>query len=175
MFPAEGEDAKPRNFGRLLLNSVQAEFEDLLATLEPSPADHRNLPEPLLELEMRRRRERMRALMLFMGHLFLRHLLALKVLSRVVEELIGLDGDPRPWPEEHRIECVCELFCVVGPKLEDNARGEALLDSLSSRLIEINIKYQHLGKPASKRVEYQIFVLLQMRKTGWEDTPDDWQ
>ena len=45
--------------------------------------------------------------MKFIGNLFLRQLLAAKVIGQVVHDLIGLK---ETLPEEHMIECVCELL-----------------------------------------------------------------
>lgn len=165
VFPAEG-DMKPHSFARIFLNTVQAEFEDLLAKLESGQTGRSaHTAELKLGIETRRTSEMLRALMMFMGHLFLKQLLAVRVLDHVVEELIGLDDAARPWPEEYRIECVCELFRIVGCKLDETSRGMETFSTLARRLREINTKYQCLAKPVcSKRIDFIIDSLLRMRE-----------
>ncbi|CAE7358136.1 unnamed protein product [Symbiodinium sp. CCMP2456] len=167
VFPAEG-DMKPHSFARIFLNTVQAEFEDLLAKLESGQTGRStHTAELKLGVETKRTSEMLRALMMFMGHLFLKQLLALRVLDHVVEELIGLDDAARPWPEEYRIECVCELFRIVGCKLDETARGMEMFSTLARRLREINTKYQSLAKPVcSKRIDFIIDSLLRMRENS---------
>ena len=165
VFPAEG-DMKPHSFARIFLNTVQAEFEGLLAKLESGQTGlSTHNTELELGVETKRTSETLRALMMFMGHLFLKQLLALRVLDHVVEELIGLHDAARPWPEGYRIECVCELFRIVGCKLDETARGTEMFSTLACRLREINAKYQSLAKPVcSRRIDFLIDSLLRIRE-----------
>ena len=126
---------KPHSFARIFLNTVQAEFEGLLAKLESGQTGlSTHNTELELGVETKRTSETLRALMMFMGHLFLKQLLALRVLDHVVEELIGLHDAARPWPEGYRIECVCERFRIVGCKLDETARGTEMFSTLACRL-----------------------------------------
>ena len=56
-FPAENEGEKPHSFTRVLLNTVQNEFESLPTTFEPSDDDRSKFPNPEdLNLEMKKRK-----------------------------------------------------------------------------------------------------------------------
>ena len=56
-FPAESEGEKPHSFTRVLLNTVQNEFENLPTTFEPTDDDRQKFPEPdNLAIEMKKRK-----------------------------------------------------------------------------------------------------------------------
>ena len=63
----------------------------------------------------------MLANMKFIGNLFLRQLLAVKVIGQVVHDLVGIK-EGNALPEEHMIECVCELLQAIGFTLDDSWR-----------------------------------------------------
>ncbi|CAE7272634.1 unnamed protein product, partial [Symbiodinium necroappetens] len=118
-FPAENEGEKPHSFTRVLLNTVQNEFESLPTTFEPTDEDRKKFESTEdLNLEMKKRKGKMLANMKFIGNLFLRQLLAVKVIGQVVHDLIGIKQGENPLPEEHMIECVCELLQAIGYTLD---------------------------------------------------------
>ncbi|CAE7277306.1 unnamed protein product [Symbiodinium natans] len=137
-FPPEPESEKPLSFTRVLLTVTQAEFESLPCTLEASADDVAKFPDSeALQAEVERRRHVMLSCVSFIGHLFLEHLLPLKVLKQVVQDLVGLtQGRPSP-PEGHRIDCVVELLMLVGPSLERRPSSGALLIEIESRLRDL--------------------------------------
>ena len=56
-FPAENEGEKPHSFTRVLLNTVQNEFESLPTTFEPTDDDKAKFPNPEdLQIEMKKRK-----------------------------------------------------------------------------------------------------------------------
>ena len=64
-----------------------------------------------------RQKKRALANMKFIGNLFLRKLLATKVISSV---LVNLIGDTENIPEEYHVEFACVLSQTVGKSLEDS-------------------------------------------------------
>jgi len=130
-FPAKREGEKAVTFAQALLNGCQNDFESLPPTFEPTDEESARMETADLDHEMRLRKKKMLANMKFIGHLFmrkkkmlanmkfighrfLRHLLAVKVIGQVVHDLIGIKEG---LPEEHKIECTCELLCTIGCRL----------------------------------------------------------
>jgi len=105
--------------------------------------------------------------MKFIGNLFLRKLLALKVIGKVVYELIGSKYAP---PGEHKIECVCELLTTIGHGLENQDhqdQGMKLMDQFTGRLKELKATKID-GKAAyPRRVQFKIQDLLDLRENSW--------
>lgn len=109
----------------------------------------------------------MLANMKFIGNLFLRQLLAVKVIGQVVHDLVGIK-DGNTLPEEHMIECVCELLQAIGFTLDETPQGESLMNSFAARLKDIS-NFRVGGKPAfGKRIQFSIESLLDLRKNKWQ-------
>ncbi|CAE7233373.1 unnamed protein product [Symbiodinium natans] len=167
-FPAENEGEKPHSFTRVLLNTVQNEFESLPTTFEPSDEDRKKFENPEdLNIEMKKRKGKMLANMKFIGNLFLRQLLAVKVIGQVVHDLIGIKQGENPLPEEHMIECVCELLQAIGFTLDETQQGESLMNSFAARLKDLSGVRNNGRHAYSKRIQFQIDGLLELRKNKW--------
>jgi len=167
-FPPEIEGEKPVTFTRVLLNTCQNEFENLPTTFEATAEETANHDGQALVLEMKRRKDKMLANMKFIGHLFLRQLLAVKVIGQVVHDLIGIK-EGGGLPEEHMIECVCELLQAIGYTLDDTPHGENLMNSFAARLRDLSKHPGADGKAIfSKRICFQIENLLDLRKNRWQ-------
>merc|ERR1719282_2076253 len=97
------------------------------------------------ELQKKRKeKDKAKANMKFIGNLFLRQLLAVKVIGQVVYELIGIKDSP---PEEHKIECVCELLKAIGHTLDDTGKGKELMSAFACRLLDLkNFQDSETGK-----------------------------
>lgn len=120
---------------------------------------------------MKQRKDKMLANMKFIGHLFLRQLLAVKVIGQVVHDLIGIK-EAGEFPEEHMIECVCELLQAIGYTLDETVHGKNLMDSFAARLKDLarhqgSTDRSSDGKGFTKRIRFQIEDLLDLRKDGW--------
>merc|ERR1712048_1223793 len=102
----------------------------------------------------------MLANMRFLGHLFLRKLLAAKVLCTVVYELLNPE-DRAASPQDHLIECVCELLESVGHTLDSTKDGGDFLHAIFRRLKE-------LRTVCSKRMKFRIENLLELRAKKWQ-------
>jgi len=168
-FPPENEGEKPATFTRVLLNNCQNEFENMPATFEATEEEKTKFPNPEdLQLELKRKKDMMLANMKFIGHLFLRQLLAVKVIGQVVHDLIGIKED-KSLPEEHMIECVCELLQAIGYTLDETTHGENLMNSFQARLKDLSKTLQSDGKQAfTKRIRFKIEEVLKLRADKWE-------
>lgn len=165
-FPPESEGEKAQTFTRVLLNTCQNEFESLPTSFEPTEEEKVRIPADDLRLEMKKRKDKMLANMKFIGNLFLRQLLAVKVIGQVVHDLIGIK---ETLPEEHMIECVCELLQAIGHTLDGTPSGKMLMLQFSARLMDLKRSNLPDGRAAfSKRIQFQIQDLLDLRQNNWQ-------
>mmetsp|Transcript_22779 Transcript_22779/g.58094 ORF Transcript_22779/g.58094 Transcript_22779/m.58094 type:complete len:727 (-) Transcript_22779:306-2486(-) len=165
-FQPEHEGEKAQTFTRVLLNTCQNEFESLPSTFEATAEERLRCSADELRLEMKRRKDKMLANMKFIGNLFLRQLLAVKVIGQVVHDLIGIK---ETLPEEHMIECVCELLEAIGYTLDSTSHGKQLMTQFSARLIDLKRMVDANGKSAfEKRIQFKIQDLLDLRSKNWE-------
>lgn len=155
-FPPEEEGEPPITFERILLNAVQNEFEAMPAALEVQSLQ----VEAVAPAEMFERRDsqRKRALanMKFIGHLFLRELLGVKVISIIATELLSSTA-------EELVECACQLLQAIGYTLDTTPAGRMLLTQLMARLAEVR------DNTLSKRLRYKIQDLLDLQQRGWQE------
>jgi len=163
-FPPLESDEKPLTFVRVLLNTCQHEFERLLTTLAPFE-DENVAPEDIPAYKAKKK-ARALANMKFIGHLFLQKLLVAKVMYTVVYDLLNpADGG---FPEEHMVECVCELFHSIGYLLASTRPGEEFIARNLQRLE--NLKYAKNSDASailSKRIQFLIQDLLDLRDNDW--------
>eukprot|EP00930_Biecheleria_cincta_P087671 TRINITY_DN76905_c0_g1_i1.p1 TRINITY_DN76905_c0_g1~~TRINITY_DN76905_c0_g1_i1.p1 ORF type:complete len:500 (-),score=110.51 TRINITY_DN76905_c0_g1_i1:155-1654(-) len=153
-------------FRALLLNICQSEFEELPKQQAAEQAEC--VEEDATPQQRRNWRERMRANMKFVGHLFLRELLSAKVIGSVMCELVLTDSEEH-LPEEHALECVCELILAIGYTLENVPAGKLALNLACQRLKDLlQWRHEQTGKPAyCKRILFMIQDLLDVRVAGW--------
>lgn len=166
-FPSP-DGGKPATFKGLVLNICQNEFEELLSSCDVSDADKEKTDPEELEYLRKKRKERMRANMKFIGHLFLRQLLSAKVIGTVICELV-LCEQVDAVPEEHALECVCELVLAIGYTLENLPAGRMPLASVCARLKEIKTRRDAEGKFVyCKRIQFMLQDVLDTRIAGWQ-------
>ena len=164
-FPPESAGEKPQTFTHVLLNTCQNEFEKVPTTIEPTAEEIAKTTRQELDQETTRRKQKMLANMKFIGHLFLRNVLAGKTIGQVVHDLIGVRGK---LPEEHTIECVCELLQVIGHTLDGSTNGKDLTQKFATRLQELKRSECSRGQAAfSKRVQFLIQDVLDLRGNNW--------
>eukprot|EP00931_Biecheleriopsis_adriatica_P067380 TRINITY_DN4152_c0_g2_i1.p1 TRINITY_DN4152_c0_g2~~TRINITY_DN4152_c0_g2_i1.p1 ORF type:complete len:496 (-),score=133.74 TRINITY_DN4152_c0_g2_i1:23-1510(-) len=165
-FPSQ-EGGRPLTLKSLVLNICQNEFEELLASADLSDEEKAHCDEEELEMNRHKRKERMRANMKFIGHLFLRQLLSAKVIGSVICELV-LCEQAEELPEEHALDCACELITAIGYTLEALPVGKLALKMACDRLKDLKGKVASNGKTAySKRIQFMIQDLLDTRAAGW--------
>ncbi len=119
-FPTAND--KPMTFTRILLNVTQDTFEDWCATFanaEKAAACDEKIKNQLI------------ALVSFIGHLYVRKLVAARVMAQVVHDLIGVRDR---MPEEPLIRCVCELMQCIGQEIDANKQGNMLMTQFLARL-----------------------------------------
>lgn len=155
-FPSP-EGGKPVTFRSSLLNTVQAEFEDLQAagTSAQAPVDHQELEQA--------RKSRALANMKFIGHLFLRHLLPVRVVSSLARALLLCD-EPESAPSAVAVECACELLMAVGYTMEASALPIAR-QALSEACARLSALQREGGY--CKRIQFVIQDVLDTRGAGW--------
>lgn len=158
--------ARPISFTRILLNTCQQEFESITESIEPSPEDIAG--ESSRGDLADRRKARSLATMRFIGHLFLRDLITVKVLDQILSELLH----PRPphgeSPEERTVECACELLTAVGCTLENTPTGRQLLHRTLARLADLKKPRVNDGGGFPKRIQFRIDDLLDLQRNGWK-------
>mmetsp|Transcript_10301 Transcript_10301/g.23178 ORF Transcript_10301/g.23178 Transcript_10301/m.23178 type:complete len:551 (+) Transcript_10301:73-1725(+) len=161
-FPSE-DCGSPVTFRSSVLNICQTEFEKVLAPV----STEEQVDEEELAFASKLRKDTMLANMKFIGHLFLRQLLSAKVIGSVIRELVLADN-PEETPEEHAIECVCELLTSVGYTLEGLPLGSRNLVQVCGRLLELKSAKTAEGKSVyCRRVQFLIQDLLDTRAAGW--------
>jgi translation initiation factor 4G len=152
-------------FRRLLINACQEEFENLSASLL-FPTDGLTR-EDVLD-ERKRRKDRVLANMKFIGYLYLRKMIALKVIGGIVQELIAFDGSSDEFPQEEQVECALELVQAVGLSLDQLQDGHVLMTRFMSRLTHLKVSEVDGRRVYTKRVQFQIQDVVELRAANWK-------
>lgn len=165
--PAGGKDV---TFKSILLNVCQAEFENMPRTIEISEEEVATCDPEDLKFKQMQQKARFLANMKFIGHLFLQQLLTTKIVAGIVGELVGSTagaaGDMVP--EEHVVECICELLTAIGYTLEGLPAGKECVGQVCGRLLDLKQRKKKDGKGLlSKRIQFSIQDVLDMRSAGW--------
>jgi hypothetical protein len=115
---------KPMTFTRILLNATQDSFEAMCQkfTEAEKQGKLKESPETVNNLI---------AVVSFIGHLYVRRLVAARVMAQVVHDLIGVRDRQ---PEQTLIRCVCELMQVIGKAIDANKQGNMLMTQFLARL-----------------------------------------
>jgi hypothetical protein len=183
-FPSETDPTKNLSFHRDLLNVCQNEFEQLSQKLEVETADEASLPQADRELVYNRKKKRAMTNMKFIGQLFLRQLLSIKVITSVIEDLMdtssaedstdGQAAEAQIGPAEYKLECVCELLTTVGYTLEGISTTSQ--ENNKERISHYLSKLAHIRQTRnpktgsffySKRIQFAIQDLIDLRKNEW--------
>jgi len=122
-FPVEND--KPRTFMRILLNVTQDKFEEMVKKYA-APAIAPGEPEAMRTLE-----NQLLALVSFIGHLYVRKLVAARVMAQVVHDLIGVRDRQ---PAQSLIQCVVALMYVIGKTIDASKQGNMLMTQFIARL-----------------------------------------
>jgi translation initiation factor 4G len=166
-FPPENEGAKPVTFKSTLLTVCQEEFEALPKSLNDEEEEQLYSGEDV-DLRRQKRKQRVLANMRFIGNLYLHKLLTEKIISQVIGELTKCE-DKDSVPEEHIIECICELLLSIGFTLEQNDKGKGCLQQVCGRLKDLKQRKNTTGKGIySKRIQFSIQDVLDTRQDGWK-------
>jgi len=161
--------AKKITFKATLLNVVQEEFESLPKVIAPTEEEAKYMDREERDFWISQRKGRVLANMKFIGHLFLRQLLSAKIVGFVLQELT-LCKEADKMPEEHVLECACELISAVGYTLEEMPMGKVALEQICGRLLDLKGKKTADKKASSfysKRLQFTMQDILDLRQAGW--------
>jgi len=164
-FLLEGE-VKPVTFKSALINVCQDEFENMPRTLAPTPEEATQCDADELQFKQGQQKARFLANMKFIGHLFLRELLPTKIIASVIQDLMMVESADAP--EEHVVECICEVLNAIGYTLEQKPVGKATIVQVCGRMLDLKQRKTNEGKGVySKRIQFAIQDILDTRKAGW--------
>jgi len=166
-FPSH-DGGKPIAFRSSVLNICQNTFEEMMQSGPDPDGKEKTIQDPEeIELCRKRCKDRMRANMRFIGHLYLRKLLSAKVIGAVICELTCCNNIEK-LPEVHAVECTCDLILSIGHTLEELPIGSASVRQVCGRLLELKGQRNPAGKYVyCKRIQFMIQDLLDTRAAGW--------
>ncbi|KAF8818757.1 putative eukaryotic translation initiation factor [Cardiosporidium cionae] len=149
----------PQNTFRVaLISKIQEEFQRLPKTLELSEEEAQGLEKAAIDLEIKKMKNHILGVVRLIGELFQRRLLAFRIVSSVVVDLV-IDNEN---PHEHVIECFLQLICTTGYHIDQIPTLKSALDLWFGRLKELQNKDRY-----SKRLKCVIQDVLDLRKAGW--------
>merc|ERR1719329_2002553 len=157
---------KPVTFRAALINTCQHEFESLSTTLAFDPDELARLDQEEIDFQKKKKKGRVLANMKFIGQLFLREMLNAKIIGSVIQDLAKCN-QADVIPEEPMVECICELLTNIGYTLESSPIGKSALTSVCSRLQELKSKQDGSKSLYSKRIQFAIQELLEIRAAAW--------
>jgi len=161
-FPGADETEKRQTMTRILLNTTQEEYEALPRTVVPSEEQlERFTDDPAgLEVEIQSQRKRLRAIMHFVGNMYIRRLLATKVVIQILQDLVmPPTGNP---PEELELDCACDLLTSSGATLDADAKGNTCITMVIKRLQELQKEGSY-----SSRSGCMILDVVELRQNRW--------
>jgi len=164
-FLPDGE-VKPVTFKSALVNVCQEEFESMPRTLAPTSEDVAQCDADELQFKQGQQKARFLANMKLIGHLFLRQLLPTRIIACVIQELMMVES--ADVPEEHVVECICEVLNAIGYTLEQKPLGKSTITQVCGRMLDLKQRKTNGGKGIySKRIQFAIQDILDTRKAGW--------
>jgi len=113
---------KPKTFTRILLNVTKDKFEEVVKQIA-APSQSEAMTERVFC--------QLIPLVSFIGHLYVRRLVAMRVIAQVVHDLVGVRDIQ---PHENLIFCVTELMYIVGRTMDASVQGSTLMDQFLQRL-----------------------------------------
>jgi cold shock CspA family protein len=150
--------AKPVTVKSILLNVCQDEYDAMPTRFQPGSKPVR----VDICCDWSKLKARLLANMRFIGNLFVRQLVSIKLILAILADLLRMQDHNAP--DEHVIECVCQLLLSIGYTLEAMPAGKAFLSQVSMRLEELKEQNTCMY---SKRIKFCIQDLLEIRAAGW--------
>jgi hypothetical protein len=159
------DGGKPVSFKICLINSCQTEFETMPKAFVVSAEEASKTEAAELEYQMKLLKDRVLANMKFIGQLFMRQLITSRIIGYV---LVSMVQSPDSLPEEHMIECTCELLAAVGQSLETSAYGQDRVTKVCDRLLDLKTRLDANATQAyCKRIQFRIQDVLEMKEANW--------
>jgi cold shock CspA family protein len=164
-FPSSAA-SKPVTVKSILLNVCQTEYDDMPTRFQPGCEGFGSDA----SFDWLKLKARFLANMRFIGNLFLRQLVSVKLVMAILTDLLHMQDDNAP--DEHVIECVCQLLLAIGHTLESMKIGKAFLIQVGARLQELKVATPKMKSSTSqriycKRVQFCIQDVLETRSAGW--------
>ena len=150
-------------FTSIVLNVSQDAFEEWCAKFVNAHEKAEACDEKTLNKLM--------ALVSFIGQLYVRRLLAARVMAQVVHDLIGV-RDRRP--VEPLIRCVCELMQCIGQAIDANKQGGMLMTQFLARLSNLAATQQAETREPfySQEIRDAIRAVHEARFQNWPARAD---
>jgi len=162
-FPNPEPGGKDLSFKSLLLSVCQNEFEKMPRS---TPKAEDGEDEEDVKFRMEKLKGRYLAYMKFVGHLYLQSMLKSTIVAYITQDLLGCTGGNVGYPEEHVVECVCELLTAIGATFESDQK--ACVTTVCGRLMDLKSMKDEKGKLVlSRRIGFNIQDVMDMRKDGW--------
>jgi len=95
------------------------------------------------------------------AHLFLENVCSTKFVAEKITDLIG-QGRRYPEDADEPLECLCVLLTFAGSKLEQ-VKGPWL----EQMLLKVNLREAACSPCVSKRIQFMVLDLLEMKANGW--------
>lgn len=146
----------PQSVARAFLAAVQSEFETCLETLTITSEDAVVQETPELS-----------SIVAFVGHLYVRKLLPLKVLESVFFDLLGPQSST---PDPHLIKCSCLLVKITGEELDSKKQGWTSMSMFLQRLGQLagSIRRDDNQAVYQQDIREDIKALYLARRLGWK-------
>lgn len=141
-----------------LLNKCQKEFEAMPKSIDPTSVPFNGMSADDVEATISRMKIRILTVCKLIGELYIRKMLGVRILTQVANDLL-LSNDK---PEEHFIECMCQLMSCAGHSLDSTDRGRSIVDQWEIRLRELKNTGEYVN-----RIKFLIQNLEDTRKVGW--------
>jgi hypothetical protein len=91
-----------------------------------------------------------------------------KVIGQVVHDLLCI-REGGGLPEEHMIECACELLQAIGHTLENSTHGEMFMGQFVARLQDLKAtKNDKGGFSFTQRIRFQIQDIVELKSNNWQ-------
>lgn len=170
------------NFSDAVLNRCRRIFNRFICDRQTF-RDGEALPREDAEVLLKTR-DRARAFMRLLGHLYKVGILRLGPLQLVMDTLMMCSPDVQElgWPPKAWIECMCELILIVGKDLSRMSTGKAILKTACERL-EHYKEFRSFEAPGAAkgerayvypiRIQYRIQDVLEANSMGWPSNPFD--
>lgn len=146
---------KPVTLKTILLNITQDTFEFVTKKFTDPTV-------PMTDVDM----HRILAVVSFIGHIYIRRLVAARVVAQVVHDLIGVkDIHPR----HEYIRCVCELMLLIGKTIDSSKQGNMLMTQFLARLSNLTVlKKEFTNEPVyPEEIKDVIMGVHEARCNQW--------
>ncbi|SMQ49013.1 unnamed protein product [Zymoseptoria tritici ST99CH_3D7] len=154
-------------FRKYLLNRCQEEFERGWEANLPDKPEGETQEAALLSDEYyiaAAAKRRGLGLIQFIGQLYKLRMLTLRIMHECVMRLLNFEGEP----DESAIENLVTLLKAVGGSMEEEEKGEGLLNTYFERIDTVILKNANLPS----RPRFMVMDLLDLRKAGWKGKDD---